>query len=92
MSPLDPKSKLDYSIEVGDRLYRTLLEGRLLLRSNMALQAEVSESHLEFEEARWQLRETMARIREGRRQAGGLQCENPFRLSRGEVAPSKLLR
>jgi hypothetical protein len=56
--------------EVGDQLHRALLEGRLLLRSNMALQAEVSESHLDFEEARWQLRETMAMIRERRQDAG----------------------
>jgi hypothetical protein len=68
MSPLDPKAKAEAypSIKVMDRLHRARVESRSLLRSNMALQAKVSESHSEFDEALWQLRETMAMIRERR--------------------------
>ena len=67
MSPLDPNAEVDHSTEVRDRLLGALLANRGLLRSNMALQAEVSESHSKFEEARWQLRGTIVKIREGQR-------------------------
>jgi hypothetical protein len=68
MSPLDPKSKAEAhpSIEAMDGLHRAREESWRLPQSNRALQAEVSESHSEFDEALWQLRETMAMIREGR--------------------------
>jgi hypothetical protein len=71
MSSLDPKAEADHSTEVRDRLLGALLANQGLLRSNMALQADVSESHSEFEEALWQLRKTMANIREGRHFTGG---------------------
>ena len=67
MSPLDPNAEVDHSTEVRDRLLGALLANRELVQSNMALQAEVSESHSEFEEALWQLRGTIVKIRERQR-------------------------
>ena len=67
MSLLNDKAKADHSIAVRDRLLRALLESPELLRSNVALQADLWESHAEFEEALRQLRETITMIRQGRR-------------------------
>ena len=72
MSPLSAKADAAHSIAVKDRLLRALLESRELLRSNVALQADLWESHAEFEEALRQLRETITMIRQGRRQNGHL--------------------
>jgi hypothetical protein len=49
--------------EARARLLRAFRESQKLMRSNLALQAEVSESHSEFDEALWRLRQATAMSR-----------------------------
>ena len=67
VSPLTAKADADHSIVLRDRLLRAVQESRELLQSNLALQADLWESHSAFEEALWQLRETITMVRQGGR-------------------------
>jgi hypothetical protein len=67
MSPLNAKADFHHSIVVRDPFLQTLLECRDLLQFTLALQAEVMESHSEFDEALWQLHQTTDISRKSRR-------------------------
>ena len=68
VSPLTAKADADHSIVWRDRLLRAVQESRELLQSNLAVQADLWESHSAFEEALWQLRKTITMVRDRRRQ------------------------